>query len=152
MRTLAAPPGLAPVGSGGSGANKGKRDELVKLHPVRVDHLRKLDGFSPVAFPWNHNERTLYTQFDRNQNAAEMKLPCDREHKHTLYCHLYGFQDLRRAFATMNADKLPPGALQALMRHKTYTTTQRYIVMARQMDAAVASLHALDVLGKRVGG
>jgi integrase len=59
---------------------------------------------------------------------------------------LYGFHDLRRAFATMNADKLTPDTLQTLMRHKSYTTAQRYINMARQMDAAVASLHVPDVL------
>ena len=32
------------------------------------------------------------------------------------------------------------------MRHKSYQTTQVYINMARQMDAAVASLHVPDVL------
>ncbi len=30
--------------------------------------------------------------------------------------------------------------------HKSYQTTQRYVSMARQMDAAVASLHVPDVL------
>ena len=37
------------------------------------------------------------------------------------------------------------------MRHKSYQTTQRYINIARQMDAAVASLHVPDVL-RRVEG
>jgi integrase len=73
------------------------------------------------------------------------------EHEHTPFCHVFGFHDLRRAFATMNADKLSPDALQALMRHKSYQTTQVYINMARQMDAAVASLHVPDVL-KKTGG
>ncbi len=49
----------------------------------------------------------------------------------------------------MNADKLSADALQALMRHKSYQTTQVYINMARQMDAAVASLHVPDVLRKK---
>src|SRR5919199_997432 len=40
--------------------NKGKRDERVKLHPVVVEHLRKLPGFTPTVFPWPHNVRTLY--------------------------------------------------------------------------------------------
>jgi hypothetical protein len=35
------------------------------------------------------------------------------------------------------------------MRHKSYQTTQLYINMARQMDAAVASLHVPDVLKTR---
>ncbi len=128
--------------------NKGKRDELVKLHAVVVDHLRKLPGFDPVVFPWNHDRRTLQTEFARIQEAAKIKLPCDREHEHTRFCYVYGFHDLRRAFATMNADKLTPDALQALMRHRSYQTTQKYINMARQMDAAVASLHVPEVLKK----
>jgi hypothetical protein len=37
-------------------------------------------------------------------------------------------------------------ALQALMRHKSYSTTQRYIAIARQMDDAVASLHVPEVV------
>jgi hypothetical protein len=51
----------------------------------------------------------------------------------------------------MNADKLTPDALQALMRHKSYQTTQVYINLARQMDTAVASLHVPDVLQKGMG-
>jgi hypothetical protein len=46
----------------------------------------------------------------------------------------------------MNADRLPPTALQALMRHKTFKTTQGYINTARQLDQAVESLHVPDVL------
>ncbi len=30
--------------------NKGKREELVKLHPGVVDHLRRLAGFTAVVF------------------------------------------------------------------------------------------------------
>jgi integrase len=107
------------------------------------------------VFPWNHNRRTLDTEFHRIQLAALVKkpdgtegrihLPCDESHEHTEACHVYGFHDLRRAFATMNADKLTPDALQALMRHKSYQTTQVYINMARQMDAAVASLHVAEI-------
>jgi integrase len=131
--------------------NKGKRDALVKLHPVVIEHLRKLAGFDPAVLPWNHDERTLYGEFARIQEAAGIKLPCKVRgpHEHNRHCYLYGFHDLRRAFATMNADKLTPDALQALMRHKSYQTTQRYISMARQMDAAVASLHVPDVLRSR---
>ncbi|MBM4073527.1 MAG: site-specific integrase [Planctomycetes bacterium] len=126
--------------------NKGKRDELVKLHVVVVDHLRKLASFDPHVFPWNHNKTTLYGQFAEIQEAAKIKLPCQARHEHTRFCHVYGFHDFRRALATMNADKLTPDALQALMRHKSYSTTQRYIAIARQMDAAVAGLHVPEVL------
>jgi hypothetical protein len=37
-------------------------------------------------------------------------------------------------------------ALRALMRHKSYQKTQKYINTARQMDTAVASLHVPKVL------
>ncbi len=131
--------------------NKGKREELVKLHPVVVEHLRPLVGFASTVFPWPHNERTLYAEFARIQEAAGIHLPCQEEHEHGRHCYLYGFHDLRRAFATMNADKLTPDALQALMRHKSYQTTQRYINMARQMDAAVAGLHVPEVLKRGAG-
>jgi integrase len=50
----------------------------------------------------------------------------------------------------MNADKLTADALQVLMRHKSYQTTQRYINMARQLDAAVAALHVPEILKKGV--
>jgi len=44
------------------------------------------------------------------------------------------------------ADRLTPDALQALMRHESYHTTHKYINLARQMHAAVASLHVPEVL------
>jgi hypothetical protein len=34
----------------------------------------------------------------------------------------------------------------AVMRHKSYLTTQRYINMARQLDQAVETLHVPEVL------
>jgi integrase len=126
--------------------NKGKRDERVKLHPVVIEHLNKLAGFDPRVFPWNDNLRALYTEFARIQEAAKIKLPCRGQHEHTRFCYVYGFHDLRRAFATMNAARLTADALQALMRHKSYLTTQRYINMTRQLDEAVAGLHVPEVL------
>ena len=136
--------------------NKGKRDDRVKLHPIAIEHLKRLPGFTPTVFPWNHNRRTLDTEFMRIQHAAKVKgqdgtegpihLPCPERHEHTDACHVYGFHDLRRAFATMNADRLTPDTLQALMRHKSYTTTQVYINMGRQVDEAVEVLHVPEVL------
>jgi integrase len=127
-------------------SNKGKRDETVKLHPVVVQHLKKLAGFTPTVFPWYRNMRGLMEAFAKIQEAAGVHLPCHGDHKHSRYCHVYGFHDLRRAFATMNADRLTADALQALMRHKSYQTTQRYINMARQLDSAVESLHVPEIL------
>jgi integrase len=141
--------------------NKGNRDERVSLHPVVVEHLKRLPGFTPTVFPWPYCTKTLYVEFARIQEAAlvtnakgedvSLHLPCHEEHEHTRYCHVYGFHDLRRAFATMNAGRLTPDALQALMRHKSYSTTQIYINITRQLDEAVAGLHVPDVLKKAQG-
>jgi hypothetical protein len=51
----------------------------------------------------------------------------------------------------MNADRLTADALQTLMRHKSYQTTQRFIAMARQIDEAVEKLHVSDVLMTSLG-
>jgi len=126
--------------------NKGDRDERVKLHQVVIDHLKRIATFGEFVFPWNHNKTTLYNDFATIQEAAKIHLPCTKKHEHTRFCHVYGFHDLRRAFATMNAARLTPDALQALMRHKSYSTTQLYINMARQIDDAVNVLHVPDVL------
>lgn len=128
--------------------NKARRGERVPLHPVVVSHLRKIIDFGEAVFSWPHHERTLWSDFAKIQQAAGIHLPCHEGHEHTDACHLYGFHDLRRAFATMNADRLTGDTLQALMRHKSYQTTQRYINMARQLDAAVETLHVPPVLQK----
>jgi integrase len=128
--------------------NKGKRSERVNIHPVVVEHVRKLAAFDPCVFPWDHDTTTLYTEFYLIQKAAGIHLSCPAQHEHTPKCHFYGFHDLRRAFATMNADKLSADALQKLMRHRSYLTTQKYINMSRQMAQAVASLHVPEVLRK----
>src|SRR6476469_4311033 len=67
-------------------ANKGDRDERVKLHPVVVEHLRR-----------------VHEEFHRLQTLAGVKLHCAGRHEHTPACHAYGVHDLRRAFATVNA-------------------------------------------------
>jgi hypothetical protein len=42
--------------------NKGKRDEVAKLDPVVVEHLKKPAGFDLHVLPWNHNRRTLLSE------------------------------------------------------------------------------------------
>jgi integrase len=117
--------------------NKGKRDQRIILHPVVVDHLRRLPGFSPVYFPWTHGRRQLFLALHALQKAAGIKPEWGKDR--------YGFHDLRRAFATMNAERLTADALQALMQHKDYQTTQRYIAMARQLKPAAQNLFVPDV-------
>ena len=113
--------------------NKGKRDEMVRLHPIIVEHLRKIVDFGQLVFFWPHHERTLDLDYQEIQKEAGIS-------PH------YGFHDLRRAFATVNADRLTADALQTLMRHKSYLTTQRYINMARQVDKAVDNLYVPEFL------
>jgi integrase len=127
-------------------ANKGKRDERVRLHPVVVEHLERIQCFEPLVFPWNHHRTTLWCELERIQVAAGIHLPCHHDHQHTPRCRVYGFHDLRRAFATENAAELTPDALQRLMRHKSYSTTQRYINMASQVNSAVEKLHVPAIL------
>jgi integrase len=144
--------------------NKGKRDSVVGLHPVVVDHLRPLKAFHSKVFPWELERGPLYREFASIQAAAGIDLPCSISrmtaadirgrqrqetrdgHACTAACHRYGFHDLRRAFATMNAANMSREALQALMRHQSSLTTERYINFARQMKPAVANLHVPDIL------
>jgi len=109
--------------------NKGKRDEVVRSHPVVIDHLKNLSGFDPVIFPWFYNTTTLYGDFRRLQKTAGVFPGRGKS--------FYGFHDLRRAFATLNAKRLSGDALQVLMRHKSYLTTKKYINMAEQLEDAV---------------
>jgi integrase len=128
------------------GDNKGGRDERVPLHNVAVKHLRKIVDFGPLVFPWPKDRQTIWAEFARIQAEAGIDLPCHENHaEHTDACHRYGFHDLRRAFATMNADRLTGDALQAMMRHKSYSTTQRYISIGRQLDEAAAGLYVPDL-------
>lgn len=134
--------------------NKGNKGVLVRLHPVVISHLRQITSFEPVVFPWYHHKTTLYNQFMSIQQAAEIHLPCPDAQKHecTPKCHVYGFHDERRAFATENVGDLSAEELQRLMRHKSYSTTQRYINMAARLSGqTVDKLHVPAVLRTAVG-
>ena len=131
--------------------NKGKRDDVTLLHPVVVDHPRRLADFGEVVFHWPQHERTLWADFAKIQEAAGIHLPCRERHKHAPACHVHGFHDLRRAFATLNAETMSADALRKLMRHKSYLTTQRYVNIAQQVNRAVEGLHVPDVLKKKRG-
>ena len=126
--------------------NKGNRSDLVPLHPVVVEHLRAIVGFDDMVFPWPHHRRTLHSDWLRIQTKAGIHLQCYEKHKHTASCFLYSFHDTRRGFATMNAERLTADALQTLMRHKSYQTTQGYINIARQLNKSVENLYVPSVL------
>jgi integrase len=141
----------APTAFSTAEDTKGKRDALSALPPIVVEHLHKLAGPGELVFPWPHHRRTLDEEWADVQEAAVIKdeagaelplrLPCRKKHEHTRHCHVYGFHDLRRGFATMNADRLEPLELQQQMQHKTFTTTQGYINTARLLKPAVAKLY-----------
>ncbi len=137
--------------------NKGKRDAIVALHSVVLDQLQGLRTFHHNVFPWEHDRKLLTKHFHAIQTAAGIDLPCtvsgkastfvgpSLEHVCTVACCRYGFHDLRRAFATMNAANMTRESLQALMRHQSSLTTERYINFARQIKPAVANLHVPKV-------
>jgi integrase len=122
--------------------NKGGRDQAIALHPLVLEHLRQLPSFEVVFFPWPHHERQLYENFEAIQRAAGVRPSRGKSR--------YGFHDLRRAFATLNAGRLSADVLQALMQHRCYTTTQRYIDLARQMQPAAHDIFVPDLLGRKV--
>lgn len=122
--------------------NKGGRDEAVALHPSVVEHLERIAGFTPEVFPWVHSRRLLYDEFHCIQSAAGIHLTCNGDHIHTDTCHYYAFHDLRRGFATVTGKKLGNRALQQMMRHKSYATTQVYIDLRHQLDGVVDMLEA----------
>ena len=125
--------------------NKGKRDERISLHPVLVDHLRKLTGsFDSHVFPWNRNRREIWPEFHRIQQASKLAdgSPMPEAGKNGWY----GFHDFRRAFATMNAGQMDLFELQGLMQHKTLATTQGYVNMAKRLNETVKNLFVPPVL------
>lgn len=120
--------------------NKGKRDQLIPLHPLVMQYLKPLAAtFNPLVFPWNYNRRTLWTEFAHIQKAARLanKSPMPKAGKDGRW---YGFHDLRRGFATVNALSMDLFELQALMQHQTLATTQGYVSMAKRLQNPVNNL------------
>lgn len=126
--------------------NKGKRDEMVPLNSTVIAHLRKIIGQSPLVFHWGHCAGDLWEEFARIQREVGIHLSCSERHEHTPSCHVYGFHDFRRAFATVNAPRMKPEVLQKLMRHKSYQTTLGYVNVTNQLREAVDSMPIPDVL------
>jgi len=138
--------------------NKGGRDDMDHLTPVALDHVKRIIGFGPLVFTWPHDRRTLDIEFRHIQEAAVDKdkkrlvyLPCPDADKHecTDACNCYGFHSLRRGYATLNADSMPAPVLQRKMRHKSFTTTLRYIGLADKMKASTEAVHVPEFLQKR---
>ena len=95
--------------------------------------------------------RRLWKQFRRIQKAGGIHLPCPKadEHDCTEACHYYGFHALRRGYATLNADTMPAPVLQRKMRHRSFTTTLRYIGLADKMKQAAERVYVPEFLQRR---
>lgn len=131
--------------------SKGKRDELIFLPEAVIDLLRPLwQSFDERPLTWKKSRRTIYVPFAELQGHAGIHLPCEEDHEHTEACHLYGFHDFKRAFATYNAQNLSPAQLQRLMKHSAFTTTQGYINYAKIMTEK-ADVFVPDVLDRKNG-
>lgn len=126
--------------------NKGGRTERVPLLPIVVQHLRPIRTFGPMVFPWKHSERLLYPELERIAEAAGVKFPSNgrREDK---------FHALRKTFGTKAAlAGIDRKALTALMRHKDYSTTERYYLDAEALMAqAVGQIEVSRPIREAVG-
>lgn len=115
--------------------NKGKRDVLLPLHGILREALQRLPQEEPAVFPHKGDETRLYAPFAKIQQAAGIRPRNKRKAG-----RWYTFHDLRRGFATANAEHLDLFELQKLMQHKDITTTQKYVAMAHRMKDAVGNL------------
>jgi integrase len=118
-------------------SNKGRRDQLIPLHPLAVEHLRPLEAsFDFRLYPWDNDSRTLWSEFGRIQEAAKLAddKPMSKCGKNGGW---YGFHDPRRGFATLNASSMNLFELQSLMQHQSIETTKGYVNMAEQLNKTV---------------
>lgn len=83
------------------------------MHPVAIQHLRRLTGsFDERVFPWNPNDPKLWPHFILIQQTAKLAdgSPMPEAGKN-------GWYGFRRAFATMNAERMDLLEVHALMQH-----------------------------------
>ena len=107
--------------------NKGGRTEQVPLMPVIVQHLRRIRSFDPAVFPWGGNRRQLYPELERIAKAAGVGFPHNGRRADKFHC-------LRKTFGTRAAmDGIDQKSLTALMRHKSFSTTERYYLDAQSL-------------------
>jgi integrase len=121
--------------------NKGRKESRVVLHPLVIEHLKRIKTLHLEAFHWPHDKQQLWVELHKIQAKAGIRKTCRKDHEHSDACQWYGFHDLRRGFATANAANLTASQLQQQMRHSSYATTQLYIDMAEQVKAS-------DVVGR----
>jgi integrase len=126
-------------------SNKGRRDQQIPLHTLVIDHVRPLmASFNTRVFPWDYDNRTLWTEFGRIQATATRQdgKPMPKGGKHGGW---YGFHDLRRGFATLNAGTMNLFQLQSLMQHQSLETTKGYVAMSSQLNGVVSGLFVPNI-------
>jgi integrase len=128
--------------------NKGGRDDTDFLPAPVVEIIKTVVGFGTFVFEWPHDRKRIWQQFHAVQEAADIKLPCPDADRHecTDACHFYGFHALRRGYATLNVERMSAPELQRKMRHRSFTTTLRYIGLADKMKAAADKVYVPEFL------
>lgn len=116
---------------------KGRRTVWLPLMDVIAEHLAKIRSFEKKVFPWPLSSKRLLDYLHRLQTLAKLE-PVDCQH--------YGWHDLRRGFATENAEQIDLLTLQKLMAHKSLETTRRYVNLAKSVNAAAAAIKVPDIL------
>ncbi len=57
---------------------KGRRDERIPLHPIVVEHLRRIQDLGVLVFDWPFGTTALYDEFHRIQQEAGSNYPAGR--------------------------------------------------------------------------
>ncbi len=119
--------------------SKAKRDDVIPLHSVAVEHLRKIQHVGQLVFEWPFQLRSLLGHWYAIQDAAGVSLPCPGAdgHECTDACHRYGFHSLKRACGTLNASRVNEAVLGAFMRHASTDTTRRFYQNKRHLAGQI---------------
>jgi len=126
--------------------NKQRKRHLACVPEVVIEKLQLIRLFDPRIFPWENTRWTLYRQYHRIQRAAGIHLPCDGDHAES--CHVYGFHDFRRSFATLNGE-LPISFQKNQMGHSSYSTTMRYAKFTERQRTYAERLHLPESMHKQ---
>jgi integrase len=128
-----------------SDSTKGKRDERIPLHGAVIGHLRPLQASEThEVFQCESGTamRQLYKVYHRIQDKAGVS-NCGKNGGD------FGFHDLRRGFATANAEHMDLFELQKLMQHRSLETTRGYVNMAGKLKKAIEKVHVPEFLAVR---
>jgi len=111
-------------------SSKGGHTDRVPLTPIVAASLQAVRTLkSPLVFPWPTDERRLYADLDRIARAAGVTFPVNGRRTDK-------FHALRKTYGTRAAMAgIDQKSLMALMRHKSWSTTERYYLDAEALTA-----------------